>query len=200
MLVLLPNPVSLEASNQEAAVDDKEEKSLVEKVVDKINDAVENIANTASAAAAYAMESSAEKMAGKPNEQTDKAAAMPDPAGRITPAYDLPAADSGLALERQQYMEDVVATAAAPNKKRAVRAKLSPLPNKAPGKAAKTTKPANKTARKSVKQAPKKSAAKKSAKKSSRKSKKNVGNKAANKNVRKSAAKTNKKKAKKSKR
>jgi hypothetical protein len=196
MLVLLPNPVSLEASNQEAAVDDKEEKSLVEKVVDKINDAVENIANTASAAAAYAMESSAEKMAGKPNEQTDKAAAMPDPAGRITPAYDLPAADSGLALERQQYMEDVVATAAAPNKKRAVRAKLSPLPNKAPGKAAKTTKPANKTARKSVKQAPKKLAAKKS----SRKSKKNVGNKAANKNVRKSAAKTNKKKAKKSKR
>jgi hypothetical protein len=117
--------------------DDKEEKSVIEKMVDKINDVVENIANTASNAAAYAMESSAERIAGKTNEQvyihegTD-AAAMPMPLVPMAPK-----SDPGLALARQQYMEEMVATTAAPKKKRAVKAKVST--RKAPSKSAKKT-------------------------------------------------------------
>jgi hypothetical protein len=186
-------------------MDDKEEKSIVEKMVDKINDVVANIANianTASNAAAYAMESNAEKMAGKVNEQADlplvtepaampvppvlnqranETAAMSDLSNRITPAYDLPVADSGLARERQQYMEEVVATAAAPKKrkkKRAVKAKVSP--RKGPGKSARTT--AKKTVKKAIKKAAKKVT------------------KSAGKSARKSSLRTTKKKAKKSKR
>ena len=37
-------------------MDDDDEKSAIEKMIDKVNDAVENIANTASAAAMEAME------------------------------------------------------------------------------------------------------------------------------------------------
>jgi hypothetical protein len=52
-------------------MDDDKEKSAIEKIIDKVNDAVENIANTASAAAMKAMEpeSDPERVAGKTNEQ-----------------------------------------------------------------------------------------------------------------------------------
>ena len=47
-------------------MDDKEEKNLIEKMVDKVNDVVENIANTASDAAAHMMESDANNMSAQP--------------------------------------------------------------------------------------------------------------------------------------
>jgi hypothetical protein len=52
-------------------MDDDKEKSAIEKMVDKVNDAVENIVNTASAAAMKAMEPEPdpEQVAGTTNEQ-----------------------------------------------------------------------------------------------------------------------------------
>src|SRR5258708_5992825 len=47
---------------------DKQEKSVLEKMVDKVNDAVENLVNTASAAAMKAMEPD-ETMAGRGSAQ-----------------------------------------------------------------------------------------------------------------------------------
>jgi hypothetical protein len=176
--------------------DDKEEKSIIEKMVDKINDAVENIANTASAAAAYAMESNAEKMAGKTNEQvyipegTD-AAAMPVPLIPMTPR-----SDPGLALERQQYAEEVAATTAAPKKKRAVQAKVSA--KRAPGRAANKT--AKKSARKAARKPLTKTSKKSTAGKSGKSAGKRAGRSAAKKSVKKSAGKATRKKAGKSKR
>jgi hypothetical protein len=61
-------------------VDDKEEKNLIEKMVDKINDVVENIANTASDAAAHMMESDANNISAQPLiPVAADAAAMPMP-------------------------------------------------------------------------------------------------------------------------
>ena len=50
---------------------DDEEKSAIEKMIDKVNDAVENIANTVSAAAMKAMEPEpdAKQVAGTTNEE-----------------------------------------------------------------------------------------------------------------------------------
>jgi hypothetical protein len=67
-------------------MDDDKEKSAIEKIIDKVNDSVENIANTASAAAMKAMEPEPDpkQVAGTTNEQvyipeaTD-AAAVPAP-------------------------------------------------------------------------------------------------------------------------
>jgi hypothetical protein len=52
-------------------MDDDKEKSVIEKMIDKVNDAVENIANTASAAAMKAMEAEPDpkQVAGTNNEQ-----------------------------------------------------------------------------------------------------------------------------------
>jgi len=52
-------------------MDDDKEKSAIEKMIDKVNDAVENIANTASAAAMKAMEPEPDPKqgAGTTNEQ-----------------------------------------------------------------------------------------------------------------------------------
>src|ERR1700737_4600498 len=52
-------------------MDDDKEKAAIEKMIDKVNDAVENIVNTASAAAMKAMEpeSDPERVAGKTTEQ-----------------------------------------------------------------------------------------------------------------------------------
>jgi hypothetical protein len=67
-------------------MDDDKEKSVIEKMIDKVNDAVENMVNTASAPAMKAMEPEPdrEQVAGTTNEQvyipeaTD-AAALPAP-------------------------------------------------------------------------------------------------------------------------
>ena len=52
-------------------MDDDKEKSAIEKMIDKVNDAVESIANTASAAAMKAMEPEPDpkQVAGTTNEQ-----------------------------------------------------------------------------------------------------------------------------------
>ena len=52
-------------------MDDDKEKSAIEKMIDKVNDAVENIANTASAVAMKAMEPEPDpkQVAGTTNEQ-----------------------------------------------------------------------------------------------------------------------------------
>lgn len=52
-------------------MDDDKEKSAIEKIIDKVNDAVESIANTASAAAMKAMEPEADpkQVAGTTNER-----------------------------------------------------------------------------------------------------------------------------------
>jgi len=52
-------------------MDDDKDKSAIEKMIDKVNDAVENIANTASAAAMKAMELEPDpkQVAGTTNEQ-----------------------------------------------------------------------------------------------------------------------------------
>src|SRR5258708_6604618 len=104
--------------------DGKEEKSVIEKVVDKINDVVESIANTASDAAAYAMESNTDKFAGK----TDKRVYTPEVAEAIVPLVTIPMAlqpDRGLAVARRQDVEEAVSTGATPSKKRAMKAKAS---------------------------------------------------------------------------
>jgi hypothetical protein len=54
-------------------MDDDKDKSAIEKMIDKVNDAVENIANTASAAAMKAMEPEPDpkQVAGTTNEQVN---------------------------------------------------------------------------------------------------------------------------------
>lgn len=136
-------------------MDNDKEKSIVEKMVDKINDVVENLTVTASNAAQDAMESDVRKM-----EPTPKASA-----GTSTGQLYVAPPDPGLAAVRQQYMEDVAATAAAPKK---------------PAK-----QPSAKTAKKTVKKA-----AKKAAKKSSRKDSKKTSKKTAKKTSKKTAGKT----------
>lgn len=119
-------------------MDDDKEKSIVEKMVDKINDVVENIALTAPNRAQFAMESNAKKMEPDPEQV----------AGTTNEQLYAPPSDPGLAVARQQYVEEVVATAAAPKK----RAKRTPK------KTAKKT--AKKAAKKAAKTPPKKSAKK----------------------------------------
>ena len=67
-------------------MDDDNEKTVIEKMVDKVNDAIANIVNTASAAAMKAMvpESDPERVAGTTNEkayipEATDAAAVPAP-------------------------------------------------------------------------------------------------------------------------
>src|ERR1700694_2401337 len=67
-------------------MDDDNEKTVIEKMVDKVNDAIANIVNTASAAAMKAMvpESDPERVAGTTNEkayipEAPDAAAVPAP-------------------------------------------------------------------------------------------------------------------------
>jgi hypothetical protein len=110
-------------------MDDDKEKSLVEKMVDKINDVVENIANTASDAARHAME----PQPVKPGEQV----------------VFMPMAGDGFAdpLMSPMPMMPVVI----PKKKRKVPVKLAPA--KIPPKNA----AAKKMAKKAAKNTPKKS-------------------------------------------
>ena len=70
----------------------EKEKPALEKAVDKINDAVEEIALKAADAA---IEPDPEHVAGKSNEQlylpeATEAIAPPNQSGRITPTYDFP--------------------------------------------------------------------------------------------------------------
>jgi hypothetical protein len=102
----------------EATMDDEDDKTIIEKLVDTVKNVASDIATTASNAAQYAMESDTTKMepnseavAEMTNEQMYKPTAMPSPvvpkkrpapqkadktkpspslSGRITPAYDIP--------------------------------------------------------------------------------------------------------------
>ena len=144
---------------------DADDKSLVEKTIE----AVKGMATSVTDAAKSAMEP------------------RPDPeqvAGTINEQLYVPPSEPGLAITRQTYMEEVVATAAAPKTKR--KAPVRPAP------------PKKSAAKKSSKKVAKK-AATKSSKKSAKKTKSSAGRKAVGKNkTAKKAAK--KKKAKKSKR
>ena len=170
-------------------MDDKEEKNLIEKMVDKINDVVENIANTASDAAAHMMESDANNISVQPLiPVAADAAAMPMPlvpvarkkpsvpkntvaaklapslSGRITPTYDFPPPESMIPPVGKK--------------------KIKNAPNRTIPKAAKKT--------------AKKSASKNSAAGKSKKvSKKRFGEKIAKKLTKRSAKKRSRKKAKK---
>lgn len=143
---------------------DADDKSLVEKTIE----AVKGMATSVTDAAKSAMEP------------------RPDPeqvAGTTNELY-VPPSEPVLAIARQTYMEEVVATAAAPKKKR-----KAPVRPAAPKKSA-TKKPSKKVPKK---------AAKKSSKKSAKKTKSSAGRKAAG--MHKTAKKAvKKKKAKKSKR
>src|SRR5882762_12037257 len=141
--------------------DDKDDKNLIEKTMDT----VKGMATSVTDAAKSAMEP------------------RPDPeqvAGTINEQLYVPPSEPGLAITRQTYMEEVVATAAAPKTKR--KAPVRPAP------------PKKTAAKKSSKKVAKK-AATKSSKKSAKKTKSSAGRKAVGKN--KTAKK---KKAKKSKR
>jgi hypothetical protein len=69
--VLRSQPPDRLASRRARAMDDDKEKSAIEKMIDKVNDAVENIANTASAVAMKAMEPEPDpkQVAGTTSEQ-----------------------------------------------------------------------------------------------------------------------------------
>ena len=73
-------------------MDDDNEKTVIEKMVDKVNDAIANIVNTASAAAMKAMvpESDPERVAGTTNEQAYIPEA-PDAAAAPAPLFAAPA-------------------------------------------------------------------------------------------------------------
>jgi hypothetical protein len=120
---------------------DDNENSIIEKMVDKVNDAVANIINTASAAAMKAMvpESDPERVAGTINEQ----------------AY-IPEATDAAAVPAPLF--------AAPAKKKRALPKTTAVKAAAPKKSAKKStkkKTAKKTATKASKKAAKKSGAKK---------------------------------------
>jgi hypothetical protein len=122
-------------------MDEDKEKSAIEKIVDKVNDAVEHIANTASAAAMKAMEPDPDpkQVAGTTNEQV-----------YIPEATDAAAAPAPLF--------------AAPAKKKRALPKTTAVKAVAPKKSAKKStkkKAAKKTATKASKTAAKKPGAKK---------------------------------------
>jgi hypothetical protein len=122
-------------------MDDDKEKSAIEKMIDKVNDAVENIVNTASAAAMKAMEPEPDpaQVAGTTNEQV----------------Y-IPEATDAAAVPAPLF--------AAPATKKRALPKTTPVkaaaPKKSPKKSTKK-KTAKKTATKASKKAAKKSGAKK---------------------------------------
>ena len=138
---------------------DADDKSLVEKTIE----AVKGMATSVTDAAKSAMEqrSGPEQVAGTTDEQ-----------------LYVPPSEPGLAIARQTYMEEVVATAATPKKKR-----------KAPVLAA---------PKKSAAKKPSKKVATKAAKKSSKKTKSSARRKAVGKNktAKKAAKKTRAKKSK----
>jgi hypothetical protein len=120
---------------------DDNEKSVIEKMVDKVNDAVANIVNTAAAAAMKAMEpeSDPERVAGTTNEQV----------------Y-IPEATDAAAVPAPLF--------AAPAKKKRALPKTTAVKAAAPKKSVKKStqkKTAEKTATKASKKAAKKSGAKK---------------------------------------
>jgi hypothetical protein len=73
-------------------MDDDKEKSAIEKMIDKVNDAVENIANTAAAAATKAMEPEPDpkQVAGTTSEQVHIPEAT-DAAAASAPLFAAPA-------------------------------------------------------------------------------------------------------------
>jgi hypothetical protein len=73
-------------------MDDDKEKTAIEKMIDKVNDAVENIANTASAAAMKAMEPEPDpkQVAGTTSEQVYIPEATDAAAGSV-PLFAAPA-------------------------------------------------------------------------------------------------------------
>ena len=150
--------------------DGKQEKTAIEKMVDRINDAVESIVNTASEAAMKAMEPESPKTA----EQ---------------PIASLPLAGDGLVSD--PFLTTLPVAPAPAARKRAGSKKAAKKSAKKP--AGKTTKkaPTRSAANKSNKKS--KKASKNSAKKIAKK-------KTAKKAVRKSAKKASKRKARKSKR
>ena len=122
-------------------MDDDKEKTAIEKMIDKVNDAVENIANTASAAAMKAME------------------LEPDPAqvaGTTKEQVYIPEATDAAAAPAPLF--------AAPAKKKRALPKTTAVKAAAPKKSAKKStkkKAAKKTATKASKTAAKKPGAKK---------------------------------------
>jgi hypothetical protein len=168
-------------------VDDKEEKNLIEKMVDKINDVVENIANTASDAAAHMMESDANNISAQPLiPVAADAAAMPMPlvpvarkkpsvpkktvaaklapslSGRITPTYDFPPPESMIPPVGKKKIKN------APNKTIPKAAKKTTKKSASKNSAARKSKKVSKK-RFGEKIAKKKKVTKRSAKKRSRK-------------------------------
>jgi hypothetical protein len=141
-----------------------DEQSLVEKTIETVKGIATSV--TDAAKSAIGPKPDPEQVAGTTNEQLNAPS------------------EPGLAIARQTFMEEVVATAAIPKKKR--KAPVRPEP------------PKKSAAKKSSKKVAKK-AAKKSSKKSAKKTKSSAGRKAVGKNktVKKVAKK---KKAKKSKR
>jgi hypothetical protein len=122
-------------------MDDDKEKSAIEKMIDKVNDAVENIANTASAAAMKAMELEPDpkQVAGTTNEQV----------------Y-IPEATDAAAVPAPLF--------AAPAKKNRALPKTTPVKTTAPKKSAKDS-TRKKTAKKAAAEASRKAAKKSGAKK-----------------------------------
>jgi len=139
-----------------------DDQALVEKTIE----AIKGIAMSITANSAIGPKPDPEQAAGTTNEQ-----------------LYVPPSEPELAIDRQTYVEDVVATAAAPKKKRKAPVRQAP--------------PKKSAAKKSSKKAGKK-VAKKSSKKSAKKTKSSAGRKAVGKKTAKKVAK--KKKAKKSKR
>jgi hypothetical protein len=135
--------------SMENALDDDKEKSAIEKMVDKVNDAVENIVNTASAAAMKAME----PKPSKPGEEAITYMRM-DGDGFVSDPLTQPMATMPVVIPRKKR--------AAP-KKTVVKAA-------APVKSAK--KPTKKKTAKKIATKATKEAAKKSSNKSAKKKKK----------------------------
>jgi hypothetical protein len=147
-------------------MDDDSEKSVIDKFVETVKETVSNIAATTTEAAKSATKpSEPEPLVGTAEEQL----------------YD-GQAEPGLATVRQEYMEEVVTAAAAPNKR-----------TKQPANKTSVKKTAKRSARKPAVKAPKK-AAKKLAKKPPKKSaKKATKSTATKKNAKKAAPKKSKK-------
>jgi hypothetical protein len=80
-----------------------------------------------------------------------KSVAEPSHSGRIPPTYDFSTptsallTDPGLSLDRQQYMNEIVATAATPKKKRSVKRKTKVSVRKTAKKSTKKANPPKKS-------------------------------------------------------
>jgi hypothetical protein len=138
-------------------MDDDKDKSAIEKMIDKVNDAVENIANTASAAAMKAMEPEPDpkQVAGTTNEQVYIPEAT-DAAAAPAPLFAAPA-------RKKRALPTTTAVKAVAPKKSAKKSTKKKAAKKTATKASKTAakKPG---AKKTKSSAGRKAAAKKKAK------------------------------------